>query len=58
MTRTLFVPLARTTYYGLKLLKVHGSKIWNELPPLLRINDSINIFIKELKIILLNSYKR
>ena len=57
LTRTLFVPIARTTYYGLKLLKVQGSRIWNELPPLLRIIDSINNFIiKELKIILFNSY--
>ena len=57
-TRTLFVPTARTTHYGLKLLKVQGSKIWNELPPLLRISDHINNFIKELKIILLESYNQ
>ena len=57
-TQTLFVPTARTTYYGLKLLKVQGSKIWNKLPPSLRNIDSLNSFIKELKIILLNSYNQ
>ena len=55
-TRTLFIPIARTSHYGLKLLKVQGPKIWNNLPPLLRINDSLNSFIKELKKILLNAY--
>jgi len=55
-TRTLFVPTARTTNYGLKLIKVLGPKIWNSLPPLLRINESLNSFIKKLKIILLNNY--
>ena len=49
LTRTLFIPIARTTHYGLKLLKVQGPKIWNKLSPLLRINTSINSFIKELK---------
>ena len=55
-TQTLFVPTARTTYYGLKLLKVMGSKIWNNLPPSLRNKEPLNSFIKELKIILINSY--
>ena len=55
-TRTLFVPTARTTNYGLKLIKVSGPKIWNSLPPLLRINESLNSFIKKLKIILINNY--
>ena len=56
-TKTLFVPTARTSHYGLKLLKVLGPKIWNTLPPLLRINESINNFNKKLKIILLDNYK-
>ena len=44
-TRSLFVPFARTTHYGLKLTKVLGSKLWNTLPPLLRVdNSTLNIF--------------
>ena len=55
-TRTLFIPIAKTTKYGLKLLKVLGPKIWNSLPPLLRINESLDNFIKKLKINLINIY--
>ena len=55
-TRTLFIPLARTSHCGLKLIKVQGSKIWNVLPPLIRNNDSLNSFMKELKKLLINSY--
>ena len=55
-TRTLFVPTARTSNYGLKLLKVLGPRVWNSLPPLLRINESLYTFIQKLKNILLNNY--
>ena len=55
-TRTLFVSTVRTSNYGLKLLKVMGPRIWNSLPPLLRINESLNSFIEKLKIILINNY--
>ena len=55
-TRTLFIPIARTSKYGLKLLKVLGPKIWNSLPPLLRINESLDNFIKKIKINLINDY--
>ena len=56
-TKTLFIPTARTSHCGLKLLKVLGPKIWNSLPPLLRTNESIKIFIKKLKNILIYNYK-
>ena len=56
-TKTLFVPSARTSHCGLKLLKVLGTKIWNSLPPLLRTNESIHNFNKKLKSILINNYK-
>ena len=36
MTRTLYINSARTTHYGLKLAKVFGAKIWNQLPASLR----------------------
>ena len=56
-TRTLFVPSARTSYYGLKLIKVLGPKLWNNLPSLLRVGDiSFPIFIKKLKKNLLELY--
>ena len=48
-TRTLFVPTARTTHYGLKLIKVQGPKIWNNLPSSLRVeNLTFSIYIKKL----------
>ena len=55
-TRTLFIPTARTTYYGLKSLKVQGTKIWNQLPATLRIYDSFYSFNKEIKRIFIDSY--
>ena len=54
--RTLFIPMARTSHCGLKLLKVQGPKIWNKLPSKLRIIVSLSIFIKELKKHFINSY--
>ena len=57
-TRTLFVPTARTTHYGLKLIKVRGPKLWNNLPSLLRVeNLPFSTFIKKLKKYLLELYK-
>ena len=57
-TRTLFVPIARTTYYGLKLTKVQGPKIWNNLPASLRIeNLAFATFITKLKKNLLDIYE-
>ena len=57
-TRSLFVPFARTTYYGLKLTKVLGSKLWNNLPPLLRVdNSTLTIFIRKTKKYLIELYE-
>ena len=57
-TRSLFVPTARTTHYGLKLTKVLGSKLWNNLPPILRVDNftSSTTFIKKLKNHLIQLY--
>ena len=55
-TNNLFIPTARTSYYGLKLIKVQGPKIWNEIPPIIRNSISSNIYIKKYKQILLQSY--
>ena len=57
-TRTLFVPIARTTNYGLKLIKVQGPKIWNKLPTSLRVeNLAFSTFIRKLKTHLLELYE-
>ena len=58
ITRTLFVPNARTTNYGLKLIKVQGTKIWNKLPTPLRVeNLAFSTFIRKLKTHLLELYE-
>ena len=57
-TRTLFVPSARTTYYGLKLTKVQGPKIWNKSPASIRVENLVfSSFIKKLKIYFLELYE-
>ena len=48
-SNNLFIPTSRTTHYGLKSLKVHGPKIWNSIPPLIRAKTSPKCFIKELQ---------
>ena len=45
----LFVINARTTHYGLKLLKVSGPKIWNSIPKHIRSNQSALSFKYYLK---------
>ena len=56
-TRSLFVPTARTTHYGLKLTKVLGSKLWNNLPPLLRVDNlTSTVFVKKIKHHLIELY--
>ena len=55
-TNNLFIPTARTTHYGLKLIKVQGPKIWNLISPVIRTSKSLNIFIKLLKNIMIDSY--
>ena len=53
-TNNLFIPTVRTTHYGLKSLKFQGPKIWNVIPPLIRIITSPRCFIKELKAYFMN----
>ena len=54
-SNNLFIPTARTSHYGLKLLKVQGPKIWNVIPPTIRNNTSTQCFIKELRTYLMSS---
>ena len=49
-TNSLFIPLVRTTNYGLKKLKVKGPKIWNSLPIVIRTTKSPYCFKKLLKL--------
>ena len=55
-SNNLFIPLARTSHYGLKLTKVYGPKLWNKLPPLLRTSNSSEIFINKLKKYMIEIY--
>ena len=47
---------ARTSFYGLRLIKVEGPKLWNALPKYIRNNNSLISFVKCLKIYLLHKY--
>ena len=55
-TNNLFIPSARTSNYGLKLLKVKGPKIWNTIPNGVRSSLSFISFKKLLKVHLLSRY--
>ena len=50
-TNSLFIPLARTTNYDLKMLKVKDQKIWNSLPSGIRITKFPYCFKKLLNLI-------
>ena len=53
---SLFVPSARTTNYGLKQLRVTGSRIWNALPTYIKNEISFNVFLKNLKVHYISGY--
>ena len=55
-TNSLFIPLARTSNYDLKKLKVEGPKIWNTLPPIIRTTQSPYSFKKSLKLHFISTY--
>ena len=48
-SNNLFIISARTTHYGLKLLKVSGPKIWNLIPNHIRSTQSVYSFKRILK---------
>ena len=52
----LFIPAARTSNYGLKQLKVNGPRIWNALPPNLKNVNSLNVFLRRLKVHYISEY--
>ena len=49
LTNNIFIPYARTTYYGLKSIKVTGPKIWNSIPFNIRNNESRYVFTRSVK---------
>ena len=48
----LFLPLKKTTLYGLQTIQYFGSKLWNTLPLFIRVAGSISLFRSKLKAIL------
>ena len=55
-SNSLFIPQARTSNYGLKMLKVKGPKIWNSLPPVIRTTQSPYSFKRSLKLHFISTY--
>ena len=55
-TNNLFIPFGRTTNYGLKLIKVSGPKLWNNVPLDIRIIKSLSNFKITLKNYILDTY--
>ena len=41
----IFIQSARTSFYGLRLIKVEGPKIWNSIPKTIRNNNSVKSFV-------------
>ena len=54
--KNLFIPSARTTNYGFKQLRVVGPRIWNALPSYLKNENSLYVFLKNLKLYLISKY--
>ena len=55
-SNNIFIINARTTHYGLKLIKVSGLKIWNCIPKKIRDSQSVNSFKLLLKKHLISQY--
>ena len=54
--KSLLIPQARTTRYGLKSIKNIGARIWNEIPLSIRISVAKKSFVKSLKKEYVDSY--
>ena len=55
-SNNLFIRSARTSFYGLRLIKVEGPKLWNALPKSIRSITSIKPFITNLKNYMVKKY--
>ena len=56
ISNNLFMINARTTHYGLKLLKDSGPKLWNSVPNKIRSSQSLNSFKLRFKKYLIAQY--
>jgi len=52
----LYIPMVRTSTYGLKSLKYNGAIVWNDLPLTVRVVTSRKAFAKTLKSIFISIY--
>ena len=50
LQKNLFIPMVRTTNYGLKQLKANGPRIWNSLPTNIKNATTLITFTKSLKV--------
>ena len=55
-SNNIFIQSARTSFYGLKLIKVDGPKMWNSLPNSIRNINPLNKFVKGVKDYLVQKY--
>ena len=53
---SLFIPIVRTTHYGLRSLHVSGPKIWNKTPIQIRESNTHRIFSKAFRKNKISSY--
>ena len=54
--KNLFIPSARTANYGFKQLRMISPRIWNALPSYLKNENSLYVFLKNLKLYLISRY--
>ena len=55
-SNNIFIQSARTSFYGLRLIKVEGPKIWNSIPKIICNNNAVKSFVKCLKNYLVNNH--
>ena len=55
--KKLYIPFARTLHYGQKKIKFLGPKLWNTIPPSIRLKPSLEQFLTALKDYLLRKYE-
>ena len=56
-SNNIFIRNATTSFYGLRLIKVEGPKLWNTLPKSIHNNNSLKSFAKCLKNDLVLKYR-
>ena len=56
LLKTCLIPSVRTANYGFKQLIVVSHRIWNALPSYLKNENSLYVFLKNLKLYLISRY--